>query len=290
MTMDQVSTIRDLRAAMAAIRAGGKSVGFVPTMGALHAGHCSLIDAARAECDVVVVSIFVNPTQFAPGEDLSVYPRPIEADLTACQERGVAVVFTPTQEEMYPPREAASAPMTASISRLADALCGRSRPTHFAGVCTVVAKLLNQVQPDVLYLGQKDFQQAAILKQMIADLNFSVRVNVCPIVREVSGLALSSRNVYLDEKIRKNQAPQLHQLLQRLSKKILESSPSVAQLRAEADEFLAANAPDFQLDYLEFVDSETLIGPVNKGRNGLVAIAGRFGQTRLIDNVLVVRE
>ena len=287
--MKTVSTISDLRAATAVLRSAGQSVGFVPTMGALHAGHCSLIDAARAGCDAVVVSIFVNPTQFAPGEDLSAYPRPLADDLAVCEQRGVAVVFTPTPEEMYPASGATGGLTTVTVPALTDGLCGASRPTHFAGVCTVVAKLLNQVQPDVLYLGQKDFQQAAILKRMIADLDFPVRVCVCPIVREASGLALSSRNVYLDEKIRKNQAPQIHRILEHLREKIVESSPLAAQLRAEAEEFLAANAPEFRLDYFEIVDPETLETTANTGSNVLVAIAGCFGDTRLIDNTLIER-
>ncbi len=271
---------------MAELRAAGQSVGFVPTMGALHAGHCSLIDAARAECDAVVVSIFVNPTQFAPTEDLSQYPRPIEADLAACAECDVAVVFTPTPDEMYTDG-AGGGLTTIAVAQLGEGLCGRSRPTHFDGVCTVVAKLLNLVGPDVLYLGQKDFQQAAILKRMVADLDFPVRVNVCPIVREASGLALSSRNVYLDEEIRKKFAPKIYECLQVLAKKISDSAPSGAELRDFADSFFAECTPVFELEYLELLDAETLKPPANKGRNRVLVIAGCFGKTRLIDNVLI---
>src|SRR5215213_4767478 len=188
------TTIADVRAAVTAARAAGKRVGFVPTMGALHAGHASLIRASRAETDFTVVSIFVNPTQFGPAEDFSRYPRTLSADRELCGQVGTDLIFAPTPEEMYP----SDARTVVEVTGLQDALCGQSRPGHFRGVATVVLKLFHIVQPDVAFFGQKDAQQALIIRRMAIDLNLPLAVRVQPTVREADGLAMSSRNRYLD--------------------------------------------------------------------------------------------
>ena len=191
--MKVIETIHAMRSDVLAARAKGKTVGLVPTMGALHAGHVSLIDAARAQCHYVVATIFVNPTQFAPTEDLGAYPRTPEADLKACRDHGADAVFTPGVAEMYPPE----ALTDVRVRTISERLCGHDRPVHFGGVCTVVAKLFNIIPADKAFFGQKDFQQTVVIRRMAADLNFPVQIVVCPTVREADGLAMSSRNVYL---------------------------------------------------------------------------------------------
>ena len=280
--MKVVGTIEDIRRLVAAARLSGKSVGFVPTMGALHRGHCSLIDAARAACEFVVVSIFVNPTQFAPGEDLAAYPRTGEADLAACEAHGADAVFMPTAEEMYPP----GARTKVSVAGLGENLCGRSRTGHFDGVCTVVAKLFNIVQADKAFFGAKDFQQAAIIRRMAADLDFPLEVVVCPTVREADGLAMSSRNAYLTPAQRR-QAPALHAALKHAGELIRRSHPLAGEVIEAVRRHLAAEAPDGRVDYIQIVDPLTLADVTSTGRPVLVALAVHLGKARLIDNELV---
>lgn len=280
--MNVAATIEDIRGQVAAARRGGKLIGLAPTMGGLHAGHLSLIDAARNECGFVVVSIFVNPTQFAPGEDLASYPRTAEADLAACRAHGVDAVFMPAADVMYGGDSAASV----TVEALSHTLCGASRPTHFAGVCTIVAKLLNIVQPDRAYFGDKDFQQAAIIERMVRDLNFPVQVVRCPIVRQADGLALSTRNAYLSPDERA-QAPALHRSLLLAEETIRRSHPPVAEVIAAMREYLEAAAPAGEIDYIQIVDPRTLADVESTDAAVLIALAVRFGCARLIDNTVV---
>jgi pantoate--beta-alanine ligase len=248
-------------------------------MGALHAGHVSLIRAARAETSCVVVSLFVNPTQFGPHEDFTRYPRPLENDLDICRDEGVDVVFVPDVSEMYPP----DAVTFVEVTKLQDGMCGASRPGHFRGVATVVLKLFNIVQPDIAYFGQKDAQQARIIEQMIRDLNVPVVVRACPIVREPDGLALSSRNVYLNPEQRRH-AVVLDQALTEAQQRATNGERSADQVRRGMAERIAAT-PGALLDYAAVVDARTL-QPVTELRGPiLLALAVKFGATRLIDNI-----
>lgn len=275
-------TIRQIRDAVADARSAGKLVGLVPTMGALHAGHYSLIEAARRQCEFVVVSIFVNPTQFGPGEDLAKYPSTPQADLAGCESCGATAVLLPEIEEMYP-RQGGT---VVDVPALGRTLCGASRPRHFQGVCMVVAKLLNIVQPDVAYFGAKDFQQATILRRMAEDLNFPLAIELCPTVREADGLAMSSRNAYLSAEQR-SQAPALWQSLQLAAKLVAEKRPMAAEVVAEVLSYLAENAPDGIVDYVETVDPEELTPVESTDGRLLIALAVRLGPARLIDNILV---
>ena len=280
--MKTAQTIAEVRRIVAEARAGGATVGFAPTMGGLHAGHLSLIDAARGACDFVAVSIFVNPTQFAPGEDLETYPRGLEADLAACDARGADLVFVPTVETMYP--EGASTGIT--VTGLSETLCGRSRPAHFAGVCTVVAKLLNIVLPDKAFFGQKDFQQLVIVTRMVEDLDIPVEIVPCPIVREADGLAMSTRNRRLSTAHRR-QAVALHGALELAADLIRESHPSAAEVIAAAREHISTNAPDGKIDYIQIINPQTLCDVEATDHVSLVALAVKFPGARLIDNMLV---
>jgi pantoate--beta-alanine ligase len=275
------TTIAEARAAVAVARAAGKRVGFVPTMGALHAGHAALIRAARAECDYVVVSIFVNPTQFGPAEDLSRYPRTLEADRELCAAVGTDLIFAPTAEEMYPP----DSRTVVEVTSLQDVLCGMSRPGHFRGVATVVLKLFNIVQPDFAYFGQKDAQQALIIGRMVADLNLPLTVRVHPTVREPDGLAMSSRNRYLDPTQRRH-ATSLYRALRRAEELVAAGERSVPVLeRAMTDVIVAA--PGARLDYARVLDEQTLEAGPTLNRPALAAVAVFFGTTRLIDNTIL---
>ena len=280
--MTVAESIEEIRRCVAAARAAGKTVGLVPTLGALHAGHFSLIDAARGECGFVVVSIFVNPLQFAPSEDLASYPRPIEADLAACEDRGVDAVFLPSAEQMYP-RDCLT---QVTVARLSAGLCGRSRPGHFPGVCTVVAKLFHIVGADRAYFGAKDYQQSVIVRRMVEDLNLPLQVVVCPTVREADGLARSSRNEYLTPEQRA-QAPALFASLQLAERMIRDGHPPAGEVVEAVREHLAEHAPDGVVDYIEIVDPEELTNVENTGGSVLVALAVTFGRARLIDNILV---
>lgn len=285
--MNGTHGIAETRKHITAARREGLTVGFVPTMGALHEGHRSLIRAAREECDLVVVSIFVNPTQFGPQEDFSRYPRPLEDDLAACREEGVDLVFHPTVEEMYPEAAATDGGLTTvEVRKLAGTLCGRTRPGHFPGVCTVVTKLLNIVQPDRAYFGRKDYQQAVIIRRMVADLNIPTDIVFCPIVREADGLALSSRNAYLSEEHRR-QAVALHGALQKAAALIRSRHPQAGEVLAGCLEHLCNHAPDGEVDYVQIVDPESLEDLERTDRPVVIALAVRFEGARLIDNILV---
>ena len=273
--------IEDVRRHVAAARQRGLRVGLVPTMGALHEGHVSLIRAARAECRFVVVSIFVNPTQFGPNEDFTRYPRPFEKDLATCAAEGADLVFAPDVATMYPPDFRTSV----EVRELQDTLCGASRPGHFRGVATVVLKLFHVVQADAAYFGQKDAQQVGIVQQLVRDLDVPVQVRVCPIVREPDGLALSSRNQYLDAEQRRN-ATVLHRSLQ-LARTLVERGERDPAVVGRALTAAIVATPGATLDYAEVVDAESL-RPLDRLRGRvLLALAVCFGSTRLIDNELI---
>ena len=260
----------------------GEVVGLVPTMGALHEGHLSLIRRARKECQRVVVSIYVNPTQFAPTEDLSKYPRDLNRDLKLLRDLKADVAFTPSDATMYPRKNENRYSTYVVEEKLSQTMEGASRPTHFRGVTTVVAKLFNLVLPDVAVFGQKDFQQAAIIRRMMADLNFPVKIVVAPTLRECDGLAMSSRNKFLDPGQRA-QAVILYHALQAAGAAVKKKPVSAARLKADLKEFITA-APLARLDYVEFFDPETL-EPVQQVKPGTqMALAVFFGKTRLIDN------
>lgn len=274
-------TIADVRRAVAAARGQGQAVHFVPTMGALHEGHYSLIRAARGPERYVAVSIFVNPTQFGPHEDLARYPRPIEHDLAGCEREGVDLVFVPPADEMYPP----GACTTVHVGGVTETLCGPHRPGHFDGVATVVAKLFHIVQPDVACFGQKDAQQCAVIRRMVADLDMPVRIVVCPTVREADGVAMSSRNAYLSPAERV-QARCLIQAL-RLAEERIRTGEHRTDVIVEAMRSHITTAGPCTIDYVEVVDPETMQPLSRIGARSLLAVAVRIGSTRLIDNVLV---
>jgi len=279
--MEIAETIKSVREKVKAARSRGKKIALVPTMGALHVGHVSLIERAVKDCDFVVVSIFVNPTQFCPGEDLQNYPRPLDADLEICKKAGVDVVFTPATEQMY-----GTANLTwVTVEKLTEPLCGRFRPGHFRGVTTVCAKLFNIVQPDIAYFGQKDGQQAIVIKKMVADLNMPLEIVVCPTVREPDGLAVSSRNQYLTQQQKKD-AALIYQSLQECRKLIDDGITDTKSIIAEMREILS-RAPAIKIEYVSILDAETLEQIAYIDRRVLAAVAVRIGQARLIDNIQV---
>ena len=279
--MKTCKTIEEMQAASWAARLGGLRLGFVPTMGALHEGHLSLVRAAKTQCDVVVVSIFVNPLQFGPNEDLAKYPRNLDRDCQLLEKESVDFLFLPTVEEMYPEK----AITYVTVEGLSEKLCGRSRPGHFRGVTTVVAKLFNIIEPDLACFGQKDAAQAAIIRRMVRDLNFPVEIVVCPIVRDPDGLAMSSRNAYLNADQRKC-ALVLHRSLVEVRTRFEQGERLAAKL-IESGKRVLAEESAVRLDYLEIVDTDTL-EPVAEVRSTvLVAVAAFVGSTRLIDNVVL---
>lgn len=279
--MQICSTIGETRAACRREYAKGKRLGLVPTMGALHQGHLSLVRAARTQCDAVVVSIFVNPTQFGPSEDLARYPRQFERDCDLLEKEGVAILFAPSVEEMYPKGEVT----WVVVEGLSERLDGRSRPGHFRGVTTVVSKLFHIVEPDDAFFGQKDAAQSAVIRRMVRDLNLPVEVVICPIVREPDGLAMSSRNAYLnpDERLR---ALALQRSLRRVEDDFRAGERSAHRLIAAATEVFTQE-PQVRLDYFELVDPDTLEPVEQISQPTLVAVAAYVGSTRLIDNVLL---
>jgi len=279
--MDVAKTIESIRDLVKAARGGGKKIGLVPTMGALHVGHVSLIEAAGNDCDFVVVSIFVNPTQFGPGEDFAKYPRPLEADLKICRKAGVDAVFAPVPEVIYPGENLT----WVAVEKLTEPLCGRSRPGHFRGVTTVCAKLFNIVGPDVAYFGQKDAQQAVTIRRMVRDLNMPLEIVVCPTVREPSGLAVSSRNQYLSAQQKKD-AAQIYRSLQECRRMIDAGVTATQRIIARMREILQ-QVPSMEIEYISIVDAETLETIERIAGHVLVAVAARLGSTRLIDNILV---
>jgi pantoate--beta-alanine ligase len=274
-------TIEEMREQCDAARRSGKRLGLVPTMGALHEGHLSLVRAAREACGAVAASIFVNPAQFGPNEDLAKYPRNFERDCELLKKEKVELLFAPTVEEMYP--EVAVTWVT--VEGLSEKLDGRSRPGHFRGVTTVVAKLFNIVQPKAAFFGQKDAAQVAIIRRMVLDLNLRVEIIACPIVREPDGLALSSRNVYLDAQQRK-QALALHRSLMQVKEMWEAGEKNVARLMVAGREEVGREG-SVRLDYFEIVDAENLVAVTNAARGTLVAVAAFVGTTRLIDNIVL---
>lgn len=276
-----VDSIRAVREHVAGARRAGKRIGFVPTLGALHEGHFSLIRSAKQQCDVVVVSIFVNPTQFNDPKDLANYPRTLDADVAACAELGVDLVFAPSADEMYKP----DAVTTVRVAKITEPLCGQDRPGHFEGVTTVVAKLLNIVQPDVAYFGQKDAQQSLVVRRMIRDLNMPVEIVVCPTVREPDGLAMSSRNAYLSAEERR-QARSLYRALRGAAEAVTAGQRDPVALIAGMRQTITAAGP-CMIDYVEVVNPDTLEPVDSVAGRVLIALAVRIGQARLIDNVVV---
>ena len=278
--MKIVKTIEEVRNITSQWRAEGMSVGLVPTMGFLHEGHKSLIDRAVSENDRVVVSDFVNPTQFGPSEDLEAYPRDINRDAELCEKAGAALIFNPEPSEMYYD----DCEAYVNINSLSDELCGKSRPIHFKGVCTVVSKLFNIVKPDRAYFGQKDAQQLAIIKRMVRDLNFDVQIVGCPIIREADGLAKSSRNTYLGSEERK--AALILSKAVTLGEDMAKSGENDAEKIVSKMKELINTEPMARIDYVEAVDAIS-IKPVKKMDGAvLVAMAVYIGKTRLIDNFI----
>jgi pantoate--beta-alanine ligase len=280
-SLDIARTVREVRERLAPIRREKQTIGLVPTMGALHAGHASLIEKARADCDFVAVSIFVNPLQFGPNEDYLRYPRPLEKDLQVCREKAVDLVFAPEVAEIYPSEQRTFV----EVARLGDHLCGPFRPGHFRGVATVVAKLFNIVQPDRAYFGEKDYQQFCIIRRMVRDLNLGVEIVPVRIYRDADGLALSSRNVYLNAEDRAA-APALFRALEAARKMIEDGERDPAVVKKAANQILAGER--VRPEYFEIVDPVE-VQPVNEIDNE-VRIAGAIwvGKTRLIDNVAAV--
>jgi len=288
MPMQTISTVASMQRLAKKWRRGGALIGLVPTMGYLHEGHLSLVRGARrgvGKSGRIVVSIYVNPTQFAPNEDLSKYPRDLQHDLKLLRQEGVDAVFAPNDREMYPDRRVVPEGFSTYIveEKLSLGMEGASRPTHFRGVTTVVAKLFNIVQPDIAVFGQKDFQQAAIIRRMTRDLNFPVRVIVSPTVREADGLAMSSRNKYLEGDLRR-QARVLRRALDAARDAVKkQKTVSAAELKQKI-KTLIETEPDARLDYVEYFEPETLV-PLSEVRRGAqMALAVFVGKTRLIDN------
>jgi len=280
-TMKRIDSVAEMKAACREITRAGRSLGFVPTMGALHEGHASLVRASKAQCQATAVSIFVNPLQFAPNEDLAKYPRTLEGDAQMLQALGVDVLFVPTVEEMYP----AGATTYVEVGGISDRLDGRSRPGHFRGVATVVAKLFEVVRPNRAFFGQKDAAQVAVLRRMARDLDMDVQLVICPIVREKDGLAMSSRNAYLNAGERQ-QALVLNRALMRVLYEADRGERDVAKLIA-VGESVMAEEPAARLDYFAMVDPDSLAAVSDLSRGALVAVAAFVGTTRLIDNLLL---
>lgn len=277
----RLPTISAMKAACRAATRNGKTLGFVPTMGALHAGHMSLVRASRSRCDVTAVSIFVNPLQFGPTEDLAKYPRPLERDVALLEEAGADLLFLPSVEEMYP----AGAKTRVIVEELSGKLDGASRPGHFNGVTTVVNKLFEIVRPDCAFFGQKDAAQVAVLRKMVRDLDMDVEMIVCPIVREHDGLAMSSRNVYLSPEQRQ-QSLVLQRSLMRVQHAADQGERDAEKLR-QIGERVIAEEPGARLDYFAIVDPHSLEPVSDVSRGALVAVAAHLGTTRLIDNILL---
>jgi pantoate--beta-alanine ligase len=280
--MQITKTISEIRSQIAAAKKSGKTIGFVPTMGALHEGHLSLVHASKKKCDVTVVSIFVNPTQFAPSEDLAKYPRTLEQDTELLIKENADILFIPTKEEMYP--DGASTFIT--VEKITEGFEGAIRPTHFRGVATVVASLFNIVMPDVAFFGQKDLQQAAVIKRMVRDLHFPIRIEVCETMRESDGLAMSSRNRFLSSEEREESLA--------LSKTIFQvrddlfSGLPILEAKLRGVKLFNSLKKMAVLEYLEIISPETfqLAESFKDGEEVGVIIAAKLGATRLIDNVL----
>jgi pantoate--beta-alanine ligase len=279
--MKLVKTIEDMRSFRNAARKNSQRLGLVPTMGALHEGHLSLVRAARDKSDIVAVSIFVNPTQFGPKEDFSKYPRNLESDSNMLDREHADVIFAPSVGDMYP----AGAITWVTVEGLSDRLCGKSRPRHFRGVTTVVSKLFHIIEPDAAFFGQKDAAQVAIIRRMVRDLNMPVEIEVGAIVRESDGLALSSRNAYLDPQERKS-ALVLHRSLQE-AQKLFERGERNSEKLLAAGKQKFSDEPGVRLDYFEIVDPDSLEAETTISNRALIAVAAFIGNTRLIDNIIV---
>ncbi|WCK56110.1 pantoate--beta-alanine ligase [Aneurinibacillus sp. Ricciae_BoGa-3] len=280
--MRMIKSIKELREALCGERNKNKTIGLVPTMGFLHEGHMSLVDRAKQTCDIVVMSIFVNPIQFGPNEDLASYPRDLERDTALASARGVDYLFTPSVSEMYPTVNKT----TVTVSDVTESLCGASRPGHFDGVATVVTKLFNIVQPAYAFFGMKDAQQVAIIMQMVDDLNMPVTIVPCPIVREKDGLALSSRNVYLNEEQRR-QALVLSRAINE-AKDAYAGGEKSAEALKELIVSVISHSPLADIDYVEIRNYPSLTeAAIISGQEVLIALAVRFGNTRLIDNTVL---
>ncbi len=282
--MQTIHTAHEIRALR---QAAGRTIGSVPTMGALHDGHLSLVRAAKKRCDIVVVSIFVNPTQFGPNEDFTLYPRTLQKDSELLKNAAVDFLFAPSTEDMYP--EGAATYVT--VEGLSDRLDGKSRPGHFRGVATIVSKLFHLVQPDVAFFGQKDAAQIAVIRKMVRDLNFPVEIVACPIIREPDGLAMSSRNVYLTPDERKS-ALALSRSLQEVERLFKSGNRNIEELISAGKQTLAQDS-GVKLDYFSIVHPDTLedlhkAGAQNINQPALVAVAAYVGKTRLIDNIVLV--
>lgn len=279
--MKIVKTISEVRDQISLWKKEGLSIGFVPTMGYLHEGHGSLIKTANKNNDKVVVSIFVNPIQFGPTEDLASYPRDLERDSNLCDECGADLIFAPEVNEMYPNGHIIT---SVNVSIISEGLCGAKRPGHFQGVCTVVSKLFNIITPDKAYFGEKDAQQLAVIKNMVKELNFPIEIIGCPIVREDDGLAKSSRNIYLNENER-SAALVLNKSLKLAKEKFDSGITSSSLIKTHIEDFISEE-PLAKIDYIEVVDSLT-IEPVNTiSSNTMIALAVFIGKTRLIDNFI----
>jgi pantoate--beta-alanine ligase len=276
-----IHKLSELRQTVALARSRGAKIGLVPTMGALHAGHLSLVQAARAECDFTVVWIFVNPSQFGPNEDYQRYPRTLEADMAKLSEVGADAVFSPAVEDVYPSGYAT----WVDVESVAKPLEGACRPVHFRGVATIVLKLFNMVGADFAYFGQKDYQQVAVIRRMVADLNVPITIRMCPIVREADGLAMSSRNAYLSSDDRQRAAA-LYRSLQHAETLVREGERDAQKIAAQMKERILSIQPA-RIDYIALVDPDTL-APVDRiSGPTLAALAVVVGKTRLIDNVLL---
>lgn len=278
--MNTVKTVRELRAAVARARSEGKRIGFVPTMGNLHSGHAALVAKAAQRVDFVVASIFVNPLQFGAGEDLDKYPRTLAADQEKLLEAGCHLLFAPSVEEMYP--EGMAGQTRVSVPQLSEGLCGASRPGHFEGVATVVSKLFNMVQPDLAVFGQKDFQQLAVIRALVRDLNMPIQIIGEPTVRAPDGLALSSRNGYLNDEQRAC-APALYRTLTQMAEAIKQGSCDFPALIAQGQEQL--QKAGFRPDYLEVRHAISLRPATAEDRDLVILVAAFLGATRLIDNL-----
>lgn len=276
-----VSTGAELQAAVADARRQGKTIGLVPTMGALHAGHISLVEASRRECDYTVVTIFVNATQFGPGEDYHRYPRNFEADLRALEAAQADLVFAPPHEEIYP----AAFASFIDVGGVSEPFEGRHRPGHFRGVATVVLKLFNLAGADVAFFGQKDYQQSIIIRRMVADFNVPIAIRVCPTIREPDGLALSSRNAYLSPDERRR-ARVLSQSLSLAAELVAGSERDTATILARMRQHIES-AGEVRIDYVAIADRETLAELTTVDRPSVALVAARLGATRLIDNRLI---
>ncbi|PCJ16258.1 MAG: pantoate--beta-alanine ligase [Gammaproteobacteria bacterium] len=280
--MEIYSQITELRKALNLHRQNKHKIGFVPTMGNLHAGHLSLIDAARKNCDIVIASIFVNPTQFGPNEDLEKYPRTLEQDCKKLLKHQTDILFTPAEADIYPNGRSQT---KVSVPHITNQLCGASRPGHFDGVSTIVTKLFNIIQPDLAVFGQKDFQQLAVIRQMVIDLNLPIEIQGIATGREHDGLAMSSRNNFLTDKERQI-APELHKTLKRLKAALLEGDNNYANMCRQHSKLLENQG--FSVDYLEICDATSLTRADAKTRNAVILCAAKLGNTRLIDNLMMV--